>query len=111
MILSVIELVPQLNKRQAILEILQFVADGLRNSPECVSCGVYEALDQARTILYLEQWESEQSLHNHLRSSLYVPVLNAIDLARCQPKVSFHEVARTRSLELVEALRMTEIKR
>ena len=110
MILSVIEFVPQPDKRQAILEILQFVADGLGNNPDCASCGIYEALDQDQTILYLEQWESEQGFYKHLRSSSYRPVLNAIDLARSQPTISFHEVAGTRSLELVEALRTSEVK-
>lgn len=111
MILSVIEFVPELSKRKATLEILQFVADGLRNNRECSSCSLYEGLDQDRTILYLEQWESEQGFHRHLQSSLYRRVLNAIDLARTKPRVNFYEVAGTRSMELVEELRCQRVER
>ena len=49
--------------------------------------------------------ESEQALYNHIRSSLYLPVLNAIDLARSEPKISFHGVSNMGSMDLIEALR------
>ena len=105
MIISLIELVPRLDKRQAMLEILQFVECGLAKNPGCICCRTYEGLDQSGTILYVEQWESEQALYHHIRSTSYLPVLNAIDLARSEPKITFHEVADTRSMELIEALR------
>lgn len=110
MIISLIELVPTLEKRQAMLEILHFVKSGLARSPTCVCCRIYEGLDQDHTILYVEQWESEQALYNHIRSSSYLAVLNAIDLARAEPKITFHEVANTQSMELIEALRSPRVQ-
>ena len=82
--------------------------DSLRNNPACLSCGVYERLDQNRTILYEEKWESEQGFRNHIRSSSYLALLTAIDLAQSKPKVSFHDVTNTRSMELINALRSRE---
>ena len=105
MILSLIELVPGLDTRQAMLEILQFVESRLARNPGCVWCRTYEGLDENHTILYVEQWESEQALYNHIGSSLYLPVLNAIDLARTEPKITFHEVSNLGSMDLIEALR------
>ena len=105
MIISCMELVPTLDNRQAMLEILQFVERGLRNNPWCNWCGIFEQVDKNHTILYMEQWESEQALYIHIRSSLYLPLLNAMDLARSKPKISFHEVRATRSIELIESLR------
>jgi quinol monooxygenase YgiN len=109
MILSLIELVPGLDQRQAMLDILRFVESGLARNPGCVGCRIYEGLDQDHTILYVEQWESKQALHNHIRSSSYLPVLNAIDLGRTEPKITFHEVSDTRSMDLIEALRSPDI--
>ena len=80
MIVACIELDPGLGDRKAMLEILQFVERGLRNNPACLSCGVYERLDQNRTILYEEKWETEQSLCSHIRSPSYLALLNAMDL-------------------------------
>ena len=110
MIMSCIELTPAPDKRQAILEILQFVEHGLSINPECEGCGIYEKLDETHTILYVEQWESEKSFQKHVRSGSYRAVLNAMDLAQSKPKISFHEVAGTSSLELVEALRTSDVK-
>jgi quinol monooxygenase YgiN len=105
MIISLIELVPGLDTRQAMVEILQFVESRLAHNPGCVGSRIYEGLDGNHTILYVEQWESEQALYNHIRSSLYLPVLNAIDLARSEPKISFHEASNMGSMDLIEALR------
>jgi quinol monooxygenase YgiN len=66
---------------------------------------IYEGLDENHTILYFELWESEQALYNHIRSSSYLPLLNAIDLGRTEPKISFHEVSNIGSMDLIEALR------
>jgi len=105
MVISLIELVPGLDTRQAMVEILHFVESRLAGNPGCVCCRIYEGLDENHTILYVEQWESEQALYNHIRSSLYLPVLNAIDLARSEPKISFHGVSNMGSMDLIEALR------
>ena len=108
MIVACVELNPGLEDRKSMLEILQFVERGLRNNPACLSCGVYEKLDQNRTILYEEKWESEQSFCNHIRSASYLALLTAIDLAQTKPRISFHDVTSTRSMELIEALRSRE---
>ena len=108
MIVACIELKPRIAERKAMLEILQFVARGLSNNPACLSCGVYEKLDQSRTILYEEKWESEQSFRNHIRSSSYLALLNAMELGESKPMISFDEVTSTRSMELIEALRSRE---
>lgn len=110
MIVATIELEPSLDERKAMLEILQFVKRGLRNNPACLSCGVYEELDDDRKILYLEQWESEKSFHKYIRSTSYLPLLNAMDLSQRKPKISFNEVTNTQSMELIESLRSREIQ-
>jgi quinol monooxygenase YgiN len=105
MILSCIELVPAQDKRRQMLEILQFAENGVRRNPGCTWCGIYESHDPDSAILYLEQWESERDLRTYVRSKAYLPILNAIDMAREQPKVNFYDVGSTRSMELIELLR------
>ena len=105
MIMSCIEIVPADNRRQDILQILQFVESAVRTNPGCTCTAIYEKLGQNDTILYVEQWESERELRSRIQSRAYLPILNAIDLAREEPKISFHEVTSTRSMELIEELR------
>ena len=105
MMLAVLELVPQIQKRQAMLEILRSVEERVRTKPECLECGVFEAADPTKQVLYVEQWRSEQDLRAHIQSGLYLRILNAMELASEEPKISFHEVSQTKSMELIEELR------
>lgn len=105
MIIACIELVPAQDKRQEILEILHFVEHGVQRNPACAWCGIYESRDPGNAILYLEQWNSDRDFRNYVQSRAYLPLLNAIDLAREQPKVNFYEIGEVRSMDLIETLR------
>jgi quinol monooxygenase YgiN len=104
-VIAVIEFVPVTNKRDALIQALRYVGEHVRLRPECISCGVFEAADSTMHVLYVEQWESPKGLDAHIRSSLYLRILQAMELAAEAPKISFHEISRTRSLELIEQLR------
>jgi len=105
MIIAVIELAPQIQKRQAMLEVLVFVEERLRTKPECLDCGVFEAVNGSQRIIYVERWRSAKDLHAHIQSGLYLKILNAMELACEEPRISFHEVSQTKSMELIEELR------
>jgi len=105
MIIASLELVPQADKRQAMLEILRSVEDRVRTKAECMACGVFEAADGSSRVLYEEHWKTAKDLHAHIQSGLYLRILNAMELASEQPRMSFHEVSYTNSLQLVEELR------
>jgi quinol monooxygenase YgiN len=104
-ILSLIELKPANGKRQDLLDVLQYSMIRLLTNPECLNCGVYESTDGDGSILYLEQWTSEESLRRHIQSNHYLAVLNALDLASEPRRINFHEVAVTKSMEFVATLR------
>jgi quinol monooxygenase YgiN len=104
-ILSFIEVSPLPGNREKILELLKFLVDSLETRRGCLDARVYEADDEKGTILYLEKWGSDEEFRRYVQSSLYLGLLNALDLAGEPPLVSFHEVADTKSLDLIAALR------
>jgi|SRR5215469_611988 len=104
-LIAVFELVPRPNKRDALIEALRYVEEHVRMKPECLSCGVFVGADNTSHILYVEQWESAKGLDAHVQSGLYLRILQAMELASEAPKISFHEVSRTRSMEFIEQLR------
>ena len=104
-VIAAIELVPGPDKRKALLEVLHFVEERVLTNPECLACGVFEAADRTQRILYEEQWRTAKDLHAHIRSRLYLSILQAMELACEEPRISFHEVSRTRSMDLIEELR------
>jgi quinol monooxygenase YgiN len=105
MILAVLELVPQEHMRQAMLEVLRFVAERAKAKPECLDCGVFEEAQDARRVVYVEQWQSAKDLQAHIQSGLYLKILHAMELACEEPRIRFHEVSQTRSMELITQLR------
>ena len=105
MVLSLIELTSTARKREEILELLRYCADGLQTKPGCLGTGIYGAGDQNETILYLERWGSAEELHRHIQSNLYLGVLTAMDLASGPPDIQFYEVSDTKSMDLIAALR------
>jgi quinol monooxygenase YgiN len=105
MILAVLELVPQMQQRQPMLEVLRFVEERVRTKPECLDCGVFEEATGAQRVVYMEQWRSAKDLHAHLQSGLYSKILQAMELACEEPRISFHEVSQTRSMDLITQLR------
>jgi quinol monooxygenase YgiN len=107
--LSILELTPILGKREEILELLRFCVDELRTKPGCLGSAVYEGGDQSETILYLERWRSAEELHRHIQSNLYLGVLVAMDLASGPPDLNFYELSETKSMELIAALRSSDV--
>jgi|SRR5271165_643256 len=105
MIIATAELLPSLGQRKAMLELLQYVREHAAIWQDCLDSAVYEAADDSRRILYLEMWSSERGLHAHISSKPFLRLLNAMELASEQPTISFHEVGKTRSMELIEELR------
>ena len=66
---------------------------------------MYEQDDGEQTILYVERWSREEDLRRHVQSSLYLGVLNALDLAMDRRQVNFYEVSDTKSMEFIVAVR------
>jgi quinol monooxygenase YgiN len=108
-ILSLIELKPIFGNREKVLELLRFSVDRLRTRQGCQGCGVYESADDRETILYLERWESQEEFHRHIRSNIYLGVLNAIDLADGPREISFYNLSDKKSMDLIAALRTSGV--
>ena len=105
MFIAVLELVPQIQKRQAMLEVLRFVAERVKTKPECMDCGVFEEASGPQRVVYVEEWRSGKDLHAHIQSGLYSKILQAMELASKEPRIRFYEVSQTKSMELIEELR------
>jgi quinol monooxygenase YgiN len=105
MIIALLELLPSPESKQSILEILRIAQRGARTKAACIGCDIYETVDTSCKILYLEQWRSVEDLDRHIQSSMYLRVLNAMDLSAEPPTVAFHKVSDTKSMDLIESLR------
>ncbi len=88
-----------------MIELLRSVQDLARPSPGWLGCWISEEDYLQNHVRYTEQWETEEALHDHIRSDLYRRVLAAMELSRQQPEVKFYYCSESKGLELIEAAR------
>ena len=108
MIISFLKLIPRPDKREPMLEIFRAVIRLIQGRPGCMGCAIHEEDNNQRSVIYMEQWESREALQQHIQSSIYPMILNAMELAGEAPKIRFYEVSKTMGWELIEALRSNE---
>jgi quinol monooxygenase YgiN len=104
-VFSIIRLFPAARQRTQVLDLLRSIQDLTMPSAGCLGCWVSEQDYSQYHIRYVEQWESEEALHNHIRSDLYRRVLSAMELSKRQPEIVFYHADKSQGFELIEEVR------
>lgn len=91
-----------------MIDIFRSVIRLIQGRPGCIGCAIHEEDSNQHSVIYMEQWESKEALQQHIQSSIYSMILNAMELAAEVPEIHFHEVSKTMGLELIETLRTKE---
>jgi quinol monooxygenase YgiN len=105
MIIGTVRILPRLDRRDAVIEVLRSVQGPVRAQPGCAACDVFEEQGPEYSVVLLERWESDEALTAHLQSESYRRILGAVELAGSQPDIRFERVSATEGLELVERVR------
>jgi quinol monooxygenase YgiN len=108
MLLSLIKILPSPEKRESLLGVLNSVQRKAMVISGCKECMVCEESGKVNAVLYMETWDSRESLYRHIRSGLYIRVLHAMDLASQPPEILFYEVSEEEGLDLIRTLRGRE---
>ena len=105
MFISFIKLLPQPDKRQAMIDILKNMEALTSAKPDCICCCVYEQINDRRAVLYIEKWQTREAFDLHVQSSMYMRLLTAMELSGEAPEIQFCWVSETMGMELIETLR------
>ena len=62
-------------------------------------------MDNRNAITWIEEWDSEDALRQHIRSDEYRTLLAVVDMSVREPEVRFHTVAKTAGMELIASFR------
>jgi quinol monooxygenase YgiN len=104
-IFSVIRIKPIPEKRKEILCIFRSVKGPILAKSGCLDCIISEEDGEEGAILFMEQWQSWEDFTRHIRSEIYSKILEAMELSRQMPNVSFFEVSAIKGMELLSAVR------
>ena len=109
MIISIIKIYPPTGSEHTIIDVLESVKVAIANLYDCLECSVAVEAGEDDQVCYMEQWRTREALDRHLRSPLYGRVLEAMELSRIPPEVTFFKVSKIGGLELVGRVRVSPI--
>jgi quinol monooxygenase YgiN len=109
MIISIIKIYPPTGSEHTIIDVLKSVKVAIANLYDCLECSVAVEAGEDDQVCYMEQWRTREALDRHLRSPLYGRVLEAMELSRIPPEVTFFKVSKIGGLELVGRVRVPPI--
>jgi quinol monooxygenase YgiN len=105
MVVSTLRLFPSREQRRHTLGVLRSVQGPTQAQPHCLTCRIYEEDGYEEAVFYIEKWDSEAALEQHICSELYRRILAALELSRVPPEIHFHYVSATKGMDLIAALR------
>jgi len=104
MIVSILQVVIPVQKREEALELLRMNLGPAGHQAGCIYCHGYEELDNANNFVLIEEWMTQEYLERHLQSSEYKKILALMDIANEPPKINFHSIESTAGMELIKKL-------
>jgi quinol monooxygenase YgiN len=105
LIQSIIKMEIPPNKSGEALKILNSVVEQCMAEPGCLSCNIYDDVQEKNVLMLREVWRSEEDLDRHLRSDEYRNLLLVLEMAIKEPEISFDTISSSTGIETIERAR------
>lgn len=92
-------------KRKEALIILSSLIEQTRLEAGCISCRLYQDVQEQRALLLEEIWTSKKDLERHLRSDKFLAVLLVVEMATESPEIRFDVVSHSTGIDAIEKVR------
>jgi quinol monooxygenase YgiN len=108
MVVASVKIVVSPDKRQKVVNLLRPIIEPTLVQPGCLSCRIYQDVNDEDILTYEEIWHDQEKLDRHIRSESYENILAAMDLASRPPKIHFNTIAHSGGVEVIYAARRVE---
>jgi quinol monooxygenase YgiN len=85
------------------------MAERTRVETGCITCRIYQDVQEDHSIMLDEIWKNEEDLNRHLRSDEYRNVLLVMEMAVKRPEIRFETILITNGIETIEKARLGSI--
>lgn len=92
-------------KRKEALLILGSMIESIKHEEGCLSCRLYQDVQEERVLMLEEIWKDETSLQGHLRSADFRNVLLVVEMASEPPEIRFDRVSSSTGISTIERVR------
>lgn len=93
-------------KRKEAVIVLRDLIEETRLKAGCVSCRLYQDIQEDRWLMLEEIWTSPKPLERHLRSDKFLSVLLVMEMATEVPEVRFEVISHCSGIETIEKIRV-----
>jgi quinol monooxygenase YgiN len=106
MIHASVTIIARAEQRECLRRALRALLSPTRVEPGCLSCHLYEDVEQPDALTLVEEWATPADVDRRLRSDSYRQLLQLMESSQRPPEVLFHVIADTRGLEAVQQARL-----
>lgn len=92
-------------RRKDVMNSARLILGPTRIQPGCISCRLYQDLDEPDAVFLVEEWESRKKLDRHFNSDQYRVILSLMEASDRFPEFKINSVSKTEGLEAIEAVR------
>lgn len=92
-------------RRQDFMNSAKLILGPTRIQSGCMSCRLYQDLDEPDAVFLVEEWESREKLDRHFNSEQCRIILSLIEASDQFPEIKISTVSKMEGLEAIEAVR------
>jgi quinol monooxygenase YgiN len=105
MIMSILKIEIPPEKQLMVLETLRYVSGSIRVKPGFINWRILKDLGNSDSLTIVEEWDSIEDLHRHVRSEDYRATLALIDMSSKPPDLRFNSVLQFGDMDSVFEIR------
>ena len=92
-------------RRKDFMNSAKLILGPTKIQPGCISCRLYQDLDEPDAVFLVEEWESREKLDRHFNSEQCRIILSLMEAADQLPEIKINTVSKMEGLEAIEASR------
>ena len=92
-------------RRQDFMNSARLILEPTRIQSGCISCRLYQDLEEPDAVFLVEEWESREKLDRHFNSEQCWIMLSLMEASDQFPEIKINTVSKMEGLEAIEAVR------
>ena len=105
MIILTLRLMVSDKRREDFMNSAKLILGPTRIQSGCMSCRLYQDLDEPDAVYLVEEWESREKLDRHFNSEQCRIMLSLMEASDQFPEIRINTVSKIEGLEAIEAAR------
>ena len=92
-------------KTTEAISIINSAAGPIRDDPECHAFHFFKEISNDDELTLWEEWKTLDALEHHIRSTEFLKILTAMDLASPAPDISIQTLSDRKGFDFIKNLR------